>query len=498
MKKIIVRALVIIFSVGMIVMVLSNLAFQRNLQRENYEDSTAGCFVQIETMLEEYSISKVLEMTHCEKNSVLMVLDAETHEILGSNNDSYVGKRALEIGLIVSDATTEVSAGYQKIGGQQQYCVVKKVPPYIYVQFCTPHDLYKDVANNTAFISIYFLVIFLIIVGTIYIFIQQKIIKNIVNINDELRYISRGNWDKKLSETGTEEFRELSYFINVMLDRLLNFPGKISKALEMSKIPIGICEYSSEDGQMTATSRVKDMLMLSDVQYEKLLSSTREFEIDGEKLFIEEPGLEEKVYRLNNETERFIRVEDVLYQKSRIVVLIDVTEEVQTKRKIIKERDTDLLTGLYNRRAFFDQMDLLYSAPDVRKDSVMVMIDLDHLKYVNDKYGHADGDRYLLTFSELVKSCDLQYKIASRLGGDEFILFVFGLDGIKETEEVIEKLETFRDRYMVMLENGEEIMLEFSMGWAYSPRADKSYQELIQLADAKMYADKKQRKTGRE
>lgn len=501
MKKIITRALVIIFSVGMIVMILSNLAFQMNHQREDYKKATEGRFSQIDSIaavIHEHTISDVLQMVYCEKGSVLLAVDKKTKEIVGSNYTDYVGKKAAEIGVDVDNVSTELIGKTTKIEGKKQYCVTKQTDSFILVHFCTTKELYKGVMHNTFFIGLFCLIVFLVLVITIYIFFEKKIIRNIVNINSELRQINQGNWNIKLSENATEEFTELSRYINSMLDTLLNFPGKVSKALEMSKIPIGICEYGSEFGQMTATSRVQDILMLSDEQYEEFLNSTKEFELNGESLFIEEPGLEEKVYRLNNETERFIRVEDVIYQKSRIVVLIDVTEEVQTKRKIIKERDTDLLTGLYNRRAFFDQMDLLYGAPEVRKDSIMIMIDLDHLKYVNDKYGHADGDRYLLTFSELVKGCDLQYKIASRLGGDEFMLFVFGLDGIKETEAVIEKLEKFRDRYMVMLENGEEIMLEFSMGWAYSPRADKSYQELIQLADAKMYTDKKQRKTGRE
>lgn len=501
MKKIITRALLIIFSVGMFIMILSNLFFQMNHQKEDYKRVTEGRFSQIENIapvIHEHTISDVLQMVYCEKASVLLAVDTDTKRILGSNYTDYVGKQVSELGIDVTDVSTELDGKTQKVDGRKQYCVTKQTDSFILVHFCPTKELYKGVIHNTFFICLYFLIVFLVLITTIYIFFERKIIRNIVNINNELRQISQGNWNIKLSENATEEFTELSHYINSMLDTLLNFPGKMSKALEMSKVPIGICEYGSEFGQMTATSRVQDILMLSNEQYAELLNSTKEFEIDGESLFIEEPGLEEKVYRLNNETERFIRVEDVLYQKSRIVVLIDVTDEVQTKRKIIRERDTDLLTGLYNRRAFFEQLDLLYSAPEVRKDSVMVMIDLDHLKYVNDKYGHADGDRYLLTFSELLKSCDLQYKIASRLGGDEFMLFAFGLNGIQETEEVIEKLEKFRDRYMVLLENGEEIMLEFSMGWAYSPRADKSYQELIQLADAKMYTDKKQRKTGRD
>lgn len=500
MKKIITRALIIIFSVGLFITILSNLFFQVNHQREDYKYATEGWFSQVENIaaaIHEHSISDVLQMVYCEKGSVLLAVDTETKEILGSNHKEYVGKSVTELGVNVNSVSTELTGETQKINGKKQYCVTKKTDSFILVHFCPANELYKGVVHNTIFVGMYFMIVFLVLIGTIYIFFERRIIRNIVNINNELKQISQGNWNIKLSENATEEFTELSHYINAMLDTLLNFPGKMSKALEMSKIPIGICEYGSDFGQMTATSRVQDILMLSDKQYEEFLNSTKEFEIGGESLFIEEPGLEDKVYRLNNETERFIRVEDVLYQKSRIVVLIDVTEEVQTKRKIIRERDTDLLTGLYNRRAFFEQMDLLYGAPEVRKDSVLVMIDLDHLKYVNDKYGHADGDRYLLTFSELLKSCDLQYKIPSRMGGDEFMLFVFGLEGITEAEQVIEKLEKFRDRYMVLLENGEEVMLEFSMGWAYSPRADKSYQELIQLTDAKMYTDKKQRKTGR-
>lgn len=511
MKKMITKTLVIIFSIGILITVVLNFSLQIYKDIENFHKISSEYFLQMENLTVDVGLEpdkalqalkgednfEALSADFDERESTLYAIDAKTDMILGSTNKKYIGKKVKEIKLNVSDASEEVTSGYQKLKSGSEYCVMKQADSLILVHSCTSYELFRGIGTHMLVICMYLLVVFFVLMIMSSVFFDRKIVRTINNINNDLKQIEQGNWDIVLSECTLEEFAELNNHIKSMVNSLLSFPSKMSKALERSKIPIGICEYEPEISRVTATSRVKDILLFTDEEYKSFIGNPREYEVNKKNLFIEEPGLEENVYRLNNEVERFIRVESFLYKSSRMMVLIDVTPEVQTKRKIIKERDTDLLTGLYNRRAFEEQLDLLYSVPELRKDSMIVMFDLDHLKYVNDKYGHADGDRYLLTFSELLHRCDFNYKIAARLGGDEFMLFVFGLNGIQDTDSVIKKLESFQDRYMVMMENGEEIMLEFSMGWAFSPKADASYQELIQLADAKMYAEKKQRKAAR-
>lgn len=84
----------------------------------------------------------------------------------------------------------------------------------------------------------------------------------------------------------------------------------------------------------------------------------------------------------------------------------DVTRDVEEKRRIEYERDFDILTDLYNRRAFDQQLRKLFSPARRGRLQVaaLLMLDLDNLKYVNDTYGHEYGDRYIQAFAKCLES----------------------------------------------------------------------------------------------
>ena len=81
----------------------------------------------------------------------------------------------------------------------------------------------------------------------------------------------------------------------------------------------------------------------------------------------------------------------------------DTTNLVIEKKKIEYERDYDVTTGLFNRRAFYDKIEELFSEPDKLGVAAFLMWDLDNLKYVNDTYGHDFGDDYIKTAANVFK-----------------------------------------------------------------------------------------------
>lgn len=80
---------------------------------------------------------------------------------------------------------------------------------------------------------------------------------------------------------------------------------------------------------------------------------------------------------------------------------LDVSKDVESKRRIEYERDFDILTDLYNRRAFDQRLEHLCrtGGEEPLGMAAMLMFDLDNLKYVNDTYGHDYGDRYIQAFA---------------------------------------------------------------------------------------------------
>lgn len=444
--------------------------------------------------MEGNDVSEIFSLISTDTSSVFYAVDMQTGEILGSTVWSAVGKSADEIGLEVNGIDTELTWEYQTINSEKQYCAIKPFDSLILTEVCPDSKLHEGIFENTLLLCLYFVILFLVLILSCYMFLEKKIIRSIVNINRSLKKIEQGKWDTTLSENSTEEFAELSRYINSMIASLLDFTGKMSKSLERSQIPIGICECVPETNRFIATGRVKDILMLTDKEFDGFMEHSELFDKKIKEICTEEARLRDNIYLLPGETERFIRVEAFTYKNSKMTILTDVTAEVQERRRISRERDLDLLTGLYNRRAFYRQLNELFEKPEELKNSVMIMVDLDNLKMVNDLYGHTEGDRYLLAFSEFLHSCEFGNAIATRMGGDEFALFAYGFADEEEAKRIADKLLVYRESRPVVLEKGKAVILEFSMGWTFSPKEGMDYQGLIQLADKRMYQEKKQRK----
>ncbi|WP_028842858.1 sensor domain-containing diguanylate cyclase [Thermodesulfovibrio yellowstonii] len=117
-------------------------------------------------------------------------------------------------------------------------------------------------------------------------------------------------------------------------------------------------------------------------------------------------------------------------------------------KKLYKASITDSLTGIHNRRFFFQRLEEEY-ARTLRygNNFCLVLFDLDNLKKINDMFGHPEGDRLIKTFAKTLKTNKRKEDIVARIGGDEFgcILIGASVEGTKKTAERIK--EEFKSRY---------------------------------------------------
>ena len=97
--------------------------------------------------------------------------------------------------------------------------------------------------------------------------------------------------------------------------------------------------------------------------------------------------------------------------------------------EMVRLATTDFLTGLANRRAFFEQAERarLLTAR-LHKPIALLMLDIDHFKQINDRFGHATGDEALVVFAETARAVLREHDIMGRLGGEEFALALPGTD----------------------------------------------------------------------
>jgi len=152
------------------------------------------------------------------------------------------------------------------------------------------------------------------------------------------------------------------------------------------------------------------------------------------------------------------------------------------------QASTDGRTGLHNSRAFDEAVQRRLSAgSDVRAS--ILMLDLDHFKDFNDRYGHPAGDEALRVFAHLLQSSIREEDIAARYGGEEFAVYLAGLDetaAIEVAERIRERTETT----IVPLGPGKTGRMTVSIGIAVTPDDGLDRSMLLKAADDALYRAK--------
>jgi len=153
--------------------------------------------------------------------------------------------------------------------------------------------------------------------------------------------------------------------------------------------------------------------------------------------------------------------------------------------------ETDELTNLFNRRALNHLCSKLFKHAIRHGTTVsMIMIDVDNLKTVNDEYGHDAGNLLLINISDSITNVLRGEDVASRYGGDEFIVVLPNCRPDKAkivAQRIINNFNNANFRYQ-----GDDIPLSASMGIASCPDNGSSVENVLQCADKAMYASKKQ------
>ena len=147
----------------------------------------------------------------------------------------------------------------------------------------------------------------------------------------------------------------------------------------------------------------------------------------------------------------------------------------------------DGLTGLLNRLAFTQEENRIREKEAGKY--VLVQLDINFLKQVNDNYGHAEGDRFIIAAAELINDTFGRYGKCYRIGGDEFFVILDGKNPEKDFEKAAAVFEEGMSK--VNDENSFPIPLKIAYGKAvYVPGTD-SFDEAEKTADNLMYEHKK-------
>lgn len=444
-------------------------------------------------------LSNIFPMFVEDEQAYMCAADPETYEVLGATDKQFLGKTLMEMGVSKEQLARENSGFRIDVKGKSYYCVFTEQNGVLLGRAVRTDVLYKGVNESTMFLAMYLLVLSIIMIAAISVYLDKKIIRGIAAVNSKLQSITDGDLDERVDVHETPEFTELSGHVNQMVGSILDATDKLSSVLDMAEIPIGAYEYNKGMRRVRTTSKVAEILGLSEEEKNEVLGDSTVFREKLAQIGKNPVGkTEDGVFLIPGNPDRYIKIEFYERANSTFGVLMDMTKEINARRKIEQERDEDLLTGLYNRRSFYQQVSRIFQKPEQMKHAAVIMIDTDNLKMVNDKYGHEVGDYYLRGMADIIRTCVADNQVSARLSGDEFAMLLYGYDTKEEVQEYVDELARYQDGFEI--NDHEEVILpvKFSMGTAFYPEDGETYQSLLKCADKRMYQIKRDKKKNPE
>jgi diguanylate cyclase (GGDEF)-like protein len=186
-----------------------------------------------------------------------------------------------------------------------------------------------------------------------------------------------------------------------------------------------------------------------------------------------------------------VRLEELLLRLKRVLKERQLsTERTRMMEKLQKLATTDGLTKLYNSRSFYSQLELEVDRYNRYRHPVsLLLLDIDNFKEFNDTFGHLEGDKALVRFSQIIKSCLRTNDSAYRYGGEEFTVILPETNG-DEAKTVAQRIRSSLESEKFSPTPDKNAKITISIGVTqYFPKEELS--AFIRRADRAMYLSKK-------
>ncbi|RJS13882.1 diguanylate cyclase [Corallococcus sp. H22C18031201] len=167
-----------------------------------------------------------------------------------------------------------------------------------------------------------------------------------------------------------------------------------------------------------------------------------------------------------------------------------VHARVERARMARDRAERDAATGLLLRRPFIEAMRTrLSEAQRQQKPLALCFLDVDHFKRVNDQHGHMAGDRVLMHLGRLLAARFRREDVRARWGGEEFVVALLG-ENAQSARDILERTAAELSQMRFEGDGGESFHITFSAGIAVAPRDGTTVEELLRVADSRLYRAK--------
>lgn len=446
--------------------------------------------VNVMKVTEKNELSYLFSQFRVNLEADYYAIDIASGEIVGSTDMDCVGKNLTEIGLDAASFSEYEKGFHAVVEGRNSYCVFQRAGDNYIGRVVASRDLYGRIPETTLVLVICLTAIAAALNFAVTKYMNRYVVEGIHDINEKLGKIAEGNLGEEVAIQSSTEFAELSSYINMMKESLLDNNRKMSYVLRKTNMYIGVYEYNEHMKRVWFTEYIPRILVLDEKETEQLTSDVAGFRRFVNEIRQNSVAGEKDIFHVKD---RYVKLDEIGDNNGVFGVVIDVTESVRKRKELEAERDIDLLTGLYNRRGMEQKLSVLLERPEELGCSAIVLIDSDGLKAINDTYGHGMGDVYLKAIAELITDWGTEDCVAARLGGDEFVLLLYHYDDEAGLEAAIKGLADIRDQKTVLLNDDTAVVLKFSFGYSLM-KGRNNYQETLKEADERMYEDKRERK----
>lgn len=446
------------------------------------------------SLTEHNEISYIFSLLTTDVGAELYAIDKESKTIIGSTDSDCIDVKMKVLGFDLDKIESSGEGFHAVINGVPSYCIFTEVDGTLVGRVISDTRMYRSIPNAVIVLIGGLIIIALVLIFAISRHINKYVIKEINYVNDKLQKIADGNLNEEINSNSSIEFSELCDHIHFMINSLLKNTEKISYVLNQTNLSIGVYEYNTKMKKVRYTDHVPDILSLDTKELREVFNDYKLFQKYIDKL--RSNATDERVYCLEGKTNKYIKLEEIVDENGGVLgVVLDVTQETRKRIQVESERDIDALTGLYNRRGLESRLSEMLAYPQIMKHSAVVMVDADGLKKINDEYGHDNGDIYLRKIARDLSSAEGQ-SIVSRQGGDEFVLILYGFDSDEELMSSISDLRSRQDNSTAQLDEDITVKVSYSLGYCKFD-GTLGYQDMLKVADDRMYENKRSRKEER-
>ena len=438
----------------------------------------------VEKTTAKNELSYIFSLFKVNPNISYFAIDSQTGKIVGASTEDTINLDCSEVGFSFSDIINGTEEIYARIDGMESYCILKKIDS-TYVAYVIPVQyLYREVPIIISILFLCMLLIAIILATSFNEYMKTNIVNKLQKINELLTSITNGNLNQVVDVRNVYELSELSSHINTMVQSLFNSNSKLTYILSRTNFYLGTYEYSQTNNYVQFSEYIPTLFSWDEDTLKTLSSDPNSFKDYIDHLRSNPVDYEENVYELGN---KYIKIDEIYENDYILGVVMDITNTITNRKKLVQEINLDTLTGLYTHKGIELKLSTLFSTPESLKFYAIIFLKANGLVKINADFGPDFGDIYLKKIANIIKDFGIKDSIGARQWGGEFILFLYNYDNKKEITKAIDLLSYIQSHTILHLNNKIDVPIDFTFSYRIANGLENTdYATLMkEVSDAK-------------